>query len=211
MGATIRRATERRTRLALTFAAVLALHAFGGWLFLMKTRLLVTIPKSASLELIHLPPTAAPAESPRVAPSSPRRSRQERAAAEPADAEPAVPSASGQIENRVPRIDWSAELARVAHDAAETASASKTRDFGFPHAKDGPAPKAPEFGWYRAHTHRVEPLEEGGLLVHLGDNCVLVFVPLPFVGCRLGHVPANGDLFKHLGEGAVGLSPDRRQ
>jgi hypothetical protein len=206
MGATVRRATQRRTRLALTFAAVLALHALGGWLFLMKTRLLVTIPKSASLELIYLPPTAAPAESPREAPSSLRRSRRERAAAEPA-----APSASAPIENRAPRIDWSAELARVAHDAAEAASASNPRDFGFPHAKDGPAPKAPEFGWYRAHTHRVESLEEGGLLVHLGENCVLVFVPLPFVGCRPGHVPANGDLFKHMGEGAVGLSPDGRQ
>lgn len=199
LGASPRRArTKRGTRLALTFAAVLALHALGGWLLLMNTRLLVRIPTPGSIELIYLPPIIAPAEQPRRVSPSPRRSRQE-----PAVAPSAAPVPEAPIENRAPRIDWSAEMARAAQDAAEAASAPKPKDFGFPHAKGAQPPKAHEFGWDRAHTHRVESLAQGGLLVHLNDNCVLVFFPLPFVGCTLGHSPASGDLFKPMGEAAA--------
>jgi hypothetical protein len=44
----------------------------------------------------------------------------------------------------------------------------------------------------------VESIPGGGLLVHVNDNCVLVFIPLPFFACAPGKKPANEDLFKHL-------------
>jgi len=44
----------------------------------------------------------------------------------------------------------------------------------------------------------VESIPGGGLLVNVNDNCVLVFMPLPFFVCAPGAKPANGDLFEHL-------------
>lgn len=57
----------------------------------------------------------------------------------------------------------------------------------------------PEFHWYHAGTHRVEPLEGGGTLINLNDNCVLVVIGvIPFPTCKLGRIRARGDLFEHM-------------
>jgi hypothetical protein len=56
----------------------------------------------------------------------------------------------------------------------------------------------PEFHWYHAPTHRVEPLDGGGTVIKLTEECrliVVVLVPLPT--CGLEKMPARGDLFKH--------------
>jgi len=62
-----------------------------------------------------------------------------------------------------------------------------------------PRTSSSEFPWYHATTHRVESLEGGGTLINLNDNCVLVVIGLiPFPTCKLGKIPARGDLFEHM-------------
>ena len=115
-------------------------------------------------------PPAPPPRRPNPTRAAPPTARQR--ALRPTPSQPTIaPEPSGNQAIHPP-VDWEAELARAAQDAAAAGSARKFRDFGFPHA--------------------------GGILVNLNDNCVLVFVPLPFVFCKPGHKPANGDLFEHL-------------
>lgn len=60
-----------------------------------------------------------------------------------------------------------------------------------------PAP-APSFPWYRAGTHRFEPLKGGGMLINLNDNCALIIFPYLLLGCSLEKTPTRGDLFDHM-------------
>ena len=46
-----------------------------------------------------------------------------------------------------------------------------------------------------------------GLLIALGEHCVLALMPLPTVGCALGHIPVPGNLFKHMRTRAPGHLP----
>ena len=189
----------------LIAAVVLGLHALLCWLLLVRTREVLNAAGPSSIEIVLIPP-------PRKAPERNRAATQARAPSKhesprspaPASA-PVVPTtpepAPGQAIH--PSVDFEAELARAAADAAaaaaNTAAGIKPRDFGSPHAERAPA-REPEFGWDYAHTHRVESMPGGGLLVNLNDKCVLVFLPLPFVLCRPGHKPANGELFKDMAQ-----------
>jgi hypothetical protein len=49
-----------------------------------------------------------------------------------------------------------------------------------------------------AATHRIKAIPEGGLLLHLNDNCVLILFPRPVAGCGIGKRKVNGDLFEHM-------------
>ena len=60
------------------------------------------------------------------------------------------------------------------------------------------APAKPEFHWDYSRTHRVEPLGQGALGIHLNDRCVIVLWIVPMVGCSLDEIPARGDLFDHM-------------
>jgi hypothetical protein len=86
-------------------------------------------------------------------------------------------------------------IVEAEDDAARKAAALTSRFKPLP----GPRVRGPEFGWDYAPTHRVTPLEGGGLVVALNDRCaVLVFI-IPMIGCSVGHKPpANGDLFKFM-------------
>ena len=107
-----------------------------------------------------------------------------------------APSAGGG--NAItPGPDWNAELERAAKGAVPGAAPSPPRDFGFPHAVPAP-PKPTQFGWDRSHTHRVELLPEGGMVISLSDNCILVLAPLPIALCGIGKQKPNGELFNHL-------------
>lgn len=97
-----------------------------------------------------------------------------------------------------PPVDWASELTRTVRDAAPEESVQKSREFGFPHRAAAPAGNPPQFGWDYAAIHRIEAIPEGGLLVHLNDNCVLVLFPLPLAGCAIGTSKANGHLFDHM-------------
>jgi hypothetical protein len=78
--------------------------------------------------------------------------------------------------------------------------AKKKHDNDFAHIFPAQPRKPPQFAWNYAATHRVETLPQGGILIHINDNCALLIFPLPFVGCGIGKLPANGNLFEHLHE-----------
>ena len=69
--------------------------------------------------------------------------------------------------------------------------------FGFPKAPTS-APAVPKFGWYYAGTHRIEELPGGGTIINLTDRCAIVVYVLPIPVCKIGKIPANGDLFNQL-------------
>jgi hypothetical protein len=189
-------------------AAVLALHAVIFWLLIAKVWVLAGPEIAQSLELLWIPPApqAPPHEEPEK--GTPKASKTpKRRLPEPSQAanESAAPSPSPSL---AAPIDWQAELAREAAAAASAKSDQHFREFDFPR-RSAPAAKAPQFAWDRNHTHRVESVP-GALLVHLNDNCVLVMAPLPFVFCRPGKRPANGDLFDHMKDSqaaATGSAP----
>jgi hypothetical protein len=104
--------------------------------------------------------------------------------APPASNEPPAP----------PGIDWQ-------HEAEEAARK---------HALDAPAPNEPpkrkpkpEFAWSHSRTHRIEPMENGGFVVWINENCgvAIGIMAMPF--CKLGKKPARGDLFEHMDDPAT--------
>jgi hypothetical protein len=56
----------------------------------------------------------------------------------------------------------------------------------------------PEFGWSHARIHRVEPMEGGGFMVWISDNCFIAIGLMAMPMCKLGKKPARGDLFEHM-------------
>jgi hypothetical protein len=142
------------------------------------------------------PPAASVAAMPRKKPVAPHDTQ---IVAIP---QPAQPSAA---DNPTAPIDWSREAALAIKQQAELASATPPRALdkhgagadlngGLGH---DPKQKA-DFGWDYSHTHRVETMEGGGILIHINDRCVLVLFPLPFGGCGIGKIPARGDLLEHM-------------
>lgn len=94
--------------------------------------------------------------------------------------------------------DWSEELQLAAKNAVAKELAKKKHESDFSHIFPT-QPKTPErFAWDYAATHRVEAIPGGGIAVHINDNCVLVLLPLPIIGCGIGTHPANGGLFEHM-------------
>jgi hypothetical protein len=191
-----------RVRLGLIAAAVLVLHVAAVWLLLTRSLVLHVRRLTENLQLVFLPP-APPPELPPPAPQAvtlPHRVPRARPAPETAPVPPDIPTPLLPIpeENNAitPPVDWDAELTRQAQDSVAAEANQHYREFDFPRPPPG-LEKTPEFGWSRTHTHRVE--SAGGLLVvHLNDHCVLVFLPLPFAFCGVGHIPVNDQLFKHM-------------
>lgn len=97
-----------------------------------------------------------------------------------------------------PAPDWAEELELAAKHAVANQLAQKRHELDFAHAYPTTPTKPPQFAWDYAATHRIEAMPEGGMLVHLGDRCVLVLFPLPLVGCGIGTPRANDDLFEHM-------------
>jgi hypothetical protein len=110
------------------------------------------------------------------------------------DTAPAVTPAS-------PSIDWQQETRTAAARMAESLDAERRRK-----GKLAPDPRfarptpRPEFGWDRSKTHQIESLPEGGTIIHLNDRCALVLSALLLPVCKLGKIPARGDLFEHMGD-----------
>jgi len=108
---------------------------------------------------------------------------------------PSAPALSGAI-------DWDNEARGAAARQADQDSGRNRRDMAglSPQARAfQPSVPRPEFHWDHASTHRVEPLPGGGTLINLNDSCVVVvFVIMPIAACRLGKIPARGDLFEHM-------------
>jgi hypothetical protein len=194
---------RRRVQGACIVALVLGFHLIVLWLLLASSRVVTRQTDSGGFEIVLIarPPTTPQPPALPAAKSSGH-------AAQPAPAQPLAsagavppqPAPPGEQNNAIHApINWAAELESTARNATADETGRTPKDFGFPHVPSAPA-KVPQFGWDYVATHRVESIPEGGLLVHLNDNCVLVLFPLPFAGCGIGKKPANGELFKNMGD-----------
>ena len=95
-----------------------------------------------------------------------------------------------------PSVDWQQAMQGEVR-AQDTTPPPGGLRFGFPQ-RPAIFPAAPQFGWDYAHTHRVEALPEGGLLINLSDRCAVVLYVLLIPVCKIGHIAANGQLFDHM-------------
>src|SRR6185369_1199687 len=98
-----------------------------------------------------------------------------------------------------PSIDWQQETRTAAARMAESLDAERRRKRTADPRFARPTPR-PEFGWDKSKTHRVESLPQGGTVIHLNDRCTLVLSALFLPVCKLGKIPARGDLFEHMGD-----------
>jgi hypothetical protein len=192
--------TRRKVRLLVTVSIVLGLHLVVVWLLVSSPQLLIKT-KSESLQLVWIPRTALSESSPeRVATArrlqnSPPAHRVDRSSALPSMTP--LPKEEDNAIRAAP--DWAEELKLAAKHAVADELAQRRHEKDFAHAFPAPPAKPQQFAWDYAATHRVEAIPGGGMLVHLGDNCVLI-LPLPFIACGIGKRPANGDLFGHRGD-----------
>jgi hypothetical protein len=189
---------DHRKRKAPLFLLVCALHGVLGWFLLATSRITTLNKQPHSFELLMIPSTQVPLPTSRTvkpqstAPEKVFRSGHRRIVDQQEVAEPSVES------NAItPPVDWNAELAKTARAASGLDNKPPTRNFGFPQRQPTTA-DYPQFDWDYARTHRVESLPEGGVVIHLNDNCVLVLSPFPFPFCSPFKQKVNGDLFKHM-------------
>jgi len=187
-------------RIAAAALAVL-LQGLFYWLILHERIAPTAPPGSMPLQVLILQTAKRPrsATSPvKRRPQLPRQQAARRREA-PSPAEIAAPINLPQAVHSAPHppIDWQQAM-RGEVEAEESRSGGKKLQFGFPRAPAA-APAAPaEFGWDYAHTHRVEELPEGGLLINLTDRCALVAYVMLIPVCKIGSMPPNGQLFDHI-------------
>jgi hypothetical protein len=190
-------AIRKQARLLATLSMVLGVHLIIVWLLVASPRLPIKT-KYGSLQLVWLKrvtPEIAPQRETKTHSSTntslrhhPNGSSAFSTAARPGvEEDNAIYSAP----------DWSEELQLAAKDSLAKELAQKQHESDFSHTFPRKPKKAQEFAWNYAATHRVEAIPQGGILIHLGDHCVLVLIPLPIVGCGIGKIPVNGDLFEH--------------
>jgi len=189
---------RHRERKVLVFLLVCAMHAVLGLFLLAASRGLTLHTQARSFELLVLAPTPLPLPTsstvkqqsavPRSGYGSTRRRvvNQEK-----------VVESGTQGNEITPHIDWNAELVQAARAAADTDPKPPIKNFGFP-TRSPTIKDYPRFDWDYARTHRVESFPEGGIAIHLNDNCVLVLSPFPFPLCSPFKRKANGELFKHM-------------
>jgi hypothetical protein len=191
-------AMRRQARLLLTLSTVLGVHFIVVWLLVSSAQLSIKT-KSGSLQLVWI---ARPA----LSDTTPERgTRTEKATnispRHRGDRTPKPPSIAPESDEEDNAIhsgpDWTEELQLAAKHALATELAQKRHELDFAHAFPAQPKKSYQFAWDYAATHRIEAIPEGGMLVHLNDYCVLIIFPLPFIGCGIGKLPANGDLFEH--------------
>lgn len=190
-------AKRRQARLLLILSMVLGAHLIVVWLVVFSSRLPVKA-GYGSLQIVWIARPAMP-ETPRE-PGTPSQKGSRTAARHPADRRPVTPSIGppSNEDNAIhPAPDWAEELHLAAKHALATALAEKRHESDFAHAFPTPPKKPPQIAWDYAATHPIEALPQGGMLLHLGEHCVLILFPLPLVGCGIGKRPANGDLFEH--------------
>ncbi len=191
--------TRRQARLLVTLLAVLGAHLAVVWLLVSSPQRLVR-GKSGSFQLVWIrrtPPEANPDRgTTRQRPANIASHRRDRTVEPPSIAPP--PRSDEESTAISPAPDWGEELKRAAKDTLGKELERKKHEFDFAHAYPRQVNKPPQLAWDYAATHRIEAMPQGGTVIHLGENCVLLIVPLPFVFCSIGKHPANGDLFEHM-------------
>ena len=191
-------ANRRPTRMLLTLLTVLGAHLAMLW-FVLSSHPLSLKTGSQSLQLVWIPkPPAFETVEPTKTPQGPAKTRAPRRAAEGPTSATMTPSVIEENNAIHPTPDWNAELQLAAKNALANELIKKKHDTDFAHVFPTQPQKPAQLAWDHAATHRVESLPQGGLLIHINDNCVLLLFPLPLVGCGIGKHPANGDLFKPL-------------
>jgi hypothetical protein len=105
-----------------------------------------------------------------------------------------APPANSATPAAPPSIDWQREAEEIARDHALAAPT--------PDDPAKPKPK-PDFAWSHSSTHRIEPIESGGFIVWINDNCGVAITLLAMPFCKLGKKPARGDLFEHMDDPAT--------
>lgn len=139
-------------------------------------------PLRSSAPSLHLPAPTVPVEVPPIEPGN---------AITVAPEEAAPP----------PSIDWQQESRSAAARAAETLETERRRQGKFaPDPRFARPTPRPEFGWDQSKTHRIQSLPEGGTVIHLNDRCSLTLNGFIIPMCKLGKIPARGDLFDHIGD-----------
>jgi hypothetical protein len=90
-------------------------------------------------------------------------------------------------------IDWQREAEDVARKHALEAEANRPSQSG-----TGPPQAKPDFAWSHSRTHRIEPMENGGFVVWISENCgvAIAIMAMPF--CKISKKPPRGDLFEHM-------------
>lgn len=192
----------RTSRRLATAAVAAALQGVFYWLMLHEAVESTAVRSSKPLQVVifelatHLEPGTL-AQTPQAQPTR-RAARKEQVqrAGQPAAAGPIVlPPGPAYVPHS--QLYWLQQIQSEQRSDESRSRPGKLR-FGFPQSPAAPPP-APQFGWDYAHTHRLQPLSGGGMLIHLNDHCALViygFVLFP--GCRIGRIPANGHLFDHM-------------
>lgn len=128
-----------------------------------------------------------------IAPLAPERLPQPSLLPEIAAPQLIAPPASNDAPP-TPGIDWQHEAEEVARKQALEA----------PPPDEPSKPKAkPEFAWSHERTHRIEPMENGGFIVWISENCGVAIGILAMPFCKLGKKPARGDLFEHMDDPAT--------
>ena len=180
---------HRRPR-TLALATVALAHVVVIFIIVSSRPLARLVDSSESLVMILLPQTA-----PRPETTTPARPARRPAQPAAGTAQPQSATIESIAPVGLPPVDWQLEL-----EGAAKAKADAT-----PWQSVVPKPKAKpkkEFGWSRAHTHRIDRGEPGELpVLHLGEHCVLIGFLIP--ACRLGKIPPRGDLFDGMDD------PDR--
>jgi hypothetical protein len=185
---------RRRQARLLTLSIVLGTHFFVVWLLISSRQVSVRLP-SGSLQLIWMPRPALSQSIPKYeAATRKRRPLQARADRTPSTRSDAIATE----ETNAIHPDWGEELKLAAKNTLDKELAQKKHESDFSHVYPKTPAKPPQFAWNYAATHRVEALPQSGMLIHLGDNCVLALLPLPIVACAIGKQPANGDLFNNM-------------
>jgi hypothetical protein len=198
---------------AAVFLVVLAIHVALFFVFAVFRNL---TPRSSaqppSTVVFFVPPTAhsTPGQvavphpnTPGTAAVRPRPVPQQPAAVPDSPLLPAPePDSNAITEPTVP--DWRQELQVAANNQLESAERKRQQpsplsphDFSrvMPGSTDSPRQDPI---WNYAATHRVEELPFGGLVININDRCAMILAPLPFGGCRIGKIPARGNLFDHM-------------
>jgi hypothetical protein len=188
----------------LVFAAILGAHVLAVRFFpAVEPGRHGATREESPLIVLFLPAPAIPQSAGGAVsrPGGVRRTRPAQAAPSSAEHSPR-PAARRVARSNSITVDWGKEAEAVAAHrlAAEEEEQRRAGALSQWKASVVPAPVTPresQFAWDTARTRRFEPIP-AGLLVHLGERCVLVISLMLMPACKLGSLASHGDLFEHM-------------
>jgi hypothetical protein len=187
-----------------TLIIVLTIHALFVILFALSRGPQRWIGQTAAplTTLILLPEVVKPVESVPTPPVAARAAR--RAAPVTAPTVSPAPEPDSSSLTPTPAPDWRAEAGIAANNVLEAERRKREHPSVLePHDFSGVTPGStdtskPKFGWSHVRTHRVEG-SPGALVVNVNDRCAITLLLIfPFPMCKVGKMPASGNLFEHM-------------